>query len=74
MAREKTNILERLQRGSLQERKQHDTLVKLAAQEYLNERFEKVSKGPQVSELYAETTEYHIDRQERLWIEYIFPS
>lgn len=46
-------------------------LSTLAAQEYLNERFERVSKGPRSTALYADTTEYHIDRMERVWNEYV---
>ena len=73
MGRQNTSILERLQHCSPQEREQRDALAKLAAREALNERFERVSKGPQPSEPYADTTEYHIDRLERLWTESVFP-
>ena len=39
----------------------------------MNERFERVSKGPQPSALYADTTEYHISRLERIWTEFVSP-
>jgi hypothetical protein len=59
MARQKTNILERLHRRSPQERGQHEALAKLAARDYLNERYERVSKGSRPTVLYADTTEYY---------------
>lgn len=73
MARQETNILERLQRRSPQEREQYAALTKLAARDALNRRFERVSKGPQTSKLYAESSEYNIGRLERLWRESVFP-
>lgn len=71
MAHQKTNILERLRQGSPQECEQHNALVKLAAWEDLNEWFERVSKGPQSTALYAKTTEYHINCMERMWSKYV---
>ena len=62
MARKKLHILQQLQQGSRQDRNRHEARIKLAARDYLNERFDRVAKDPQLTQLYADSTEYHINR------------
>ena len=72
MARKKSHIFQQLSRGSRQDRDQHEACVKLAARKDLNERFDRVAQGPQLTQLFADSTEYHIDRLQRLWNEYAY--
>ena len=74
MARRKSNLLERLRRGSPHQRELHDAQSKSTARKQLEERFERVARGPQSMELYAESTEYHIGRMERVWTEQVSSS
>ena len=74
MARRKSTVLERLRRGSPQQRELHDAQARSAARKNLEERFERVCKGPQSTELYAGSTEYQIGRMERIWTEQVRPS
>ena len=73
MARKKSHILQQLQHGSRRDWNQHKARMKLAAREHLNERFNRVVKGPQLTQLYTDSTEYHINRLQRLWNEYVHP-
>ena len=59
MARKKLCILQQLQQSSHRDRNQHEARIKLAAREHLNERFDRVVKGPQLTQFYADSTEYH---------------
>ena len=41
--------------------------IKFSAREYYNQRFEKIDKNHRSTTLYADTTNFHIDRIEGLW-------